>query len=579
MRMRQTASGATACAAVLLFFALPFSGAAGADVRVYHAGSPRTELDEDERGLADAVRHHFGLVNAPLPEMDGALVEAARARARMNLMLRPSELDDERGADLHDWLNRFGRTDFVIRSSFSIQENKEGLIADMVAWAKSAVREGWNYMGVGVSRSGTRLCAAIFLVWRPVAFAEIPAYLPRPDYVLLEGSTPFGLKGFSLMITGPDNKARVVVPTITGRRFVERLNLDRSGTWIVEAMIAADNGPVVTALMPITVQTPSLLRTAPKVADASIKTHEDVELALRSWTNQVREAHELPVLARSEALERVADAYAARMVKENFFGHVDPQGGNTRSRMTAANFGGAPFGENIASNQSLSRMVKRLYESPAHRRHLLDRAFNAVGIGSAVKTGPAGSEYFVVQLFAALPKADPSRPLSDAGEVPSEVWLEINSGRDELGLDQIMVNANFGKLAGRLIKRGLTAKGIDLELVGRLSRAEIESDKGGILKTFALITVKEPQELRSFSGLLQSGFNVVGGRLMRNVDKTYTALLFLGYSAPVGKPGENPGGGKPDEFRRTEPDPESGDNGEIKPYEPRSIDKKRIRPP
>jgi uncharacterized protein YkwD len=105
--------------------------------------------------------------------------------------------------------------------------------------------------------------------------------------------------------------------------------------------------------------------------------------------NNERGARGLRPLAHDPRLAAPARAYSVRMVSENFFGHVSPDGGSLVDRLTSAGYigpnGGWTVGENIAWGQGelspARSIVAAWMNSAGHRHNILDGKYRHIGIG------------------------------------------------------------------------------------------------------------------------------------------------------------------------------------------------------
>src|SRR3954451_3579227 len=112
--------------------------------------------------------------------------------------------------------------------------------------------------------------------------------------------------------------------------------------------------------------------------------------------NDERAAAGLRPLAYSAALTQPSAAYSTRMVGENFFAHVSPDGTTLESRLTAARYiapdGDWFVGENLAWGQGDFATARNIaiawMNSPGHRHNILEPEFTEVGIG--IVTGTPG---------------------------------------------------------------------------------------------------------------------------------------------------------------------------------------------
>lgn len=94
-------------------------------------------------------------------------------------------------------------------------------------------------------------------------------------------------------------------------------------------------------------------------------------------------------LKASPPLRGAATGFARRMARDDFFGHVGPSGDTLRDRVRRTSYlDGArrwSLGENIAwgggERSTPAQIVDSWMHSDGHRRNLLDKSFQNVGIG------------------------------------------------------------------------------------------------------------------------------------------------------------------------------------------------------
>lgn len=124
------------------------------------------------------------------------------------------------------------------------------------------------------------------------------------------------------------------------------------------------------------------------------KTTEEIRADVLTLVNNARANVGLPPLVRNAALEASAQAYAAQMNRENFFGHTDPKGKTLKDRIDAVGYysagvsadchcvKGYALGENLARGQRTPEEVVRSWlESPSHREAILGADFTDLGVG------------------------------------------------------------------------------------------------------------------------------------------------------------------------------------------------------
>lgn len=111
--------------------------------------------------------------------------------------------------------------------------------------------------------------------------------------------------------------------------------------------------------------------------------------------NLERAENDLPPVAFSDSLAKIADDYACRMIADDFFSHTDPQTGyGPGDRAVAGKYSFHAIGENLAAGQmSAADVMKVWMESPSHREIILDPRWQELGV--AVRMGGEFDIYWV----------------------------------------------------------------------------------------------------------------------------------------------------------------------------------------
>ncbi len=117
--------------------------------------------------------------------------------------------------------------------------------------------------------------------------------------------------------------------------------------------------------------------------------------ATRCLVNVERRRHGRSVLRGDGRLSRAARGHAREMVRHNYFAHDSRSGVSSTSRIVRSGYTRRArrwsVGENIAwgaGQRSTPRAIVRAWmNSRPHRRNILSRSFNEVGVG-AVPGGP-----------------------------------------------------------------------------------------------------------------------------------------------------------------------------------------------
>ena len=124
------------------------------------------------------------------------------------------------------------------------------------------------------------------------------------------------------------------------------------------------------------------------VAAASGVTLTANQVAVKNALNRDRQLNHLSVLVSRTDAQAKAQAWAERLA----------QGGTLRHSVLAAGMKGhwCALGENVGlSDTSVKDLESRFMKSPIHRGNILDRRWNTVGVGYAVR----GRTIYVVHVF------------------------------------------------------------------------------------------------------------------------------------------------------------------------------------
>lgn len=230
-------------------------------------------------------------------------------------------------------------------------------------------------------------------------------YAERSDNLTLDTALPATKSGTSLTLVGsasvdlessayyiaPDGLAREVVlttvsDTITaGTHFTATFPTAETGAYILElnntAGIAVLNYPLYEpGTIPLVPDFLDLRGTLTPPKTLTLPREQSVWLKL---VNTERARYHLAELSLDDQLTTLAQSYADRMARDDFFGHVDPSGGTPDSRRIAVGFP-LPVGENLAKDIATTSAHEGLMRSAAHRANLLNPDWTRVGLGVAL---------------------------------------------------------------------------------------------------------------------------------------------------------------------------------------------------
>lgn len=126
-----------------------------------------------------------------------------------------------------------------------------------------------------------------------------------------------------------------------------------------------------------------------------------VEFQSFQLVNSERSARSIdPELQLRERLSDVARSHSRSMRDNGFFAHQDPSNGaSLRDRLNAAGISFRAASENIArvsgAGDPAGWAHGRLMDSPRHRKNILSRDYDVVGVGVSQR----GNEYWITQVF------------------------------------------------------------------------------------------------------------------------------------------------------------------------------------
>lgn len=114
---------------------------------------------------------------------------------------------------------------------------------------------------------------------------------------------------------------------------------------------------------------------------SSLTVDAESEQVMFAKVNEERTSRGIAALSWSPELNKVARDYATLMWKEQFFGHVSPEGQTLEIRLKDAKINYSFAGENLALAPTVSTAHTGLMNSTGHRENILNTAFHKVGIG------------------------------------------------------------------------------------------------------------------------------------------------------------------------------------------------------
>ena len=161
---------------------------------------------------------------------------------------------------------------------------------------------------------------------------------------------------------------------------------------------------------------PAPAAAAHKQAVSGTAKMRDVEARLLKDINRIRVSNGRKPLRLDQRIGNVARARSHDMAAKRYFAHVEPDGDNAKRLLGRRDIGASEVTENIGHTVGLtlregaSKMVSWWYHSPPHRKQMLAKDINYVGIGVARR----GSRFTYTAIFTrSQDKTEPKVFLED----------------------------------------------------------------------------------------------------------------------------------------------------------------------
>jgi cysteine-rich secretory family protein len=287
------------------------------------------------------------------------------------------------------------------------QLSPESVLADWARWLPDEPSAGERRCGTAlVHADDGRDIAAAVVVDVLADVAPLPLQARLGQWLRLQAalvpSVQATVQAAGLALLAPDGSVRSVPGSLGGGVFHAAFSLDQPGMWRLQASFDMGGGPRPALEAWVFVdQAPDLdvaLQPPPGQGPApSAKAGRDeLRAALSHWIDGARRSVGVAPLRRDRRLDDLAQAHAEAMQRTGRTAH-DVGDGLLPARAARAGLDAQRVGENAARATSLERAHRALWDSPSHRRNLLDPGFGAVGIG-VVRT--AAHDVWVCEVFA-----------------------------------------------------------------------------------------------------------------------------------------------------------------------------------
>jgi len=186
-----------------------------------------------------------------------------------------------------------------------------------------------------------------------------------------------------------------------------------------------------------------------------------MERRMFELVNSERKARKLPMLEFDEELAVVARAHSKDMADNGFFDHESPTTGKSADRVYAAGIAASATAENIAMNSSVADAHARLMASPGHRKNILSREYDRIGIGIVRKM----TTLYVTQNFRkAIRTVDPEA-------LKSKIFKAFNARRQKARLSPLKAHPVLMRMAQQVADRQNREQGLLAHLPGQHIRS------------------------------------------------------------------------------------------------------------
>jgi uncharacterized protein YkwD len=365
------------------------------------------------------------------------------ARRHSDDMMQGRYLGDvsPRLGDIHYQLHRRGWSTTIVRYQVFRTFGLEQMLEQLRGQERPLHLMDFTHAGIGVAElKATGECYVSVIASKCFASLDPFPIMVEPDTSRrLSGGLTVGLQDPRVVISSPDGLIyEVQLRTYKPNRFEADVVYSRgAGEYLVEVVACGKRGQVTTNIMRVFAATPY---PAPDVTDEkeARPSPDQAERLMLTLINEERTKRNVEVLLPDAALANVARAHSLDMKTHDFFAHVAPREITLPMRLSVAGIQVKALGENIVMETSVKRAHRSLMESPEHRRNVLSKDYDRVGIG--IVRDDKGF-LFATQDFGR--KVASETPPSRA----ETLMTEFNTIRTRAGLPMLKLGADLEAIA------------------------------------------------------------------------------------------------------------------------------------
>lgn len=458
-----------------------------------------------------AVRHlidRFELTGRRTPERDSALDEAARAIAQAALVSTADEAADI--YTLTSAVSAAGGYDPLPRAMI-VKGNVTGDALAAFLGRDDFSAEPTTHVGLAAAVSGKSLAICALLTYRRgQVLPFVRQVVPGPQGQLLCVTLDPSLGKPEAFFTRPSGAVeRTPMPQAGDRRCVP-VAFASAGRHTVEILARGAQGPVVVALFFVDAGAGPMA--APLLARKGHRDPPGTAADVLARINALRSSFALPALTTQPLLVKVANDYAARMAKDGFFAHVDPDGHDVRYRLEQAGYTYRHAAENLGQADTPLQAHFGIEHSPGHRMALLNEEAREIGIGIATD---ARGQTVLVEVLAT--------PAAAAGPFPlRSAYAAIEAMRQKHQLKPLIREPTLESLALAHAQAALSLDQPKGKLPGtRLHERAFEAVTDARSAAVDVYVAENPEEISQSKNVLNAAYDRVGVGLLKGDSQTY----------------------------------------------------------
>jgi uncharacterized protein YkwD len=462
-----------------------------------------------EQQASSLIRERFETAARALPEEDARLSTAARQLAQ--LAIERSASDATGLLSVTNAVSAAGGWD--ASPTALLIKAPTGHLLDELGKQASLTKESAQAFGVGFFERSGRGALCVLLTHRKFELEAVPRRFKKlPGQVQICGAPVPPLETADLFVTAPSGGV-----TRAPMRPTEKHGLCASfvpaaeGRSVVEVLGRGPRGPEVAALFFIDVG--AAVATADQQLIEPVG-RDETRRVVTNRINGLRKTMGLKPVAPDRVLDGVAQAYAERMATEGFFAHVDPQGGELKGRLQAAEFKFSAAGENLGASSGPLAAHFGIEHSPGHRMNLLDEQHTSVGLGVAVREEDGLT--VLVEVLAAR--------LDDGGKDPAGLASRtLDELRAKKGLPPLKHHPVLDALALEHVRRCLSRDQLSSELSDgrRLHDKVFETMTDAKEASVDLAVLEAPSLVPNSKNLANPAYTTVGLGMVRGDSERY----------------------------------------------------------